>query len=253
MGPILSSLVNLQTIETELRKTQQNLKQSQQTILRQEHHIKKLSEAISAKKEEIKLTRMQHDRLELELKCREDDVTKLRIALNTARTNKDYSAILTRINTQKADKSKLEDQILALLSQIEIDQTACREIEQNIKTENAQMAETREQALGKQEIIRREEEKLIRSHDEAVRMVPFKERGIFLRLASRYNGEVLAKVEQLNSRKGEHCCGGCFMSIPLESVNSLMTRDELVICPSCGRLLVLDKNPQQTSSANSNL
>ena len=55
MGPILSSLVNLQAIETELRKTQQRLKQAQQVVLRQEIQIKHLQEASAAKKEETKL------------------------------------------------------------------------------------------------------------------------------------------------------------------------------------------------------
>ena len=49
MGPILSSLVNLQAIETELRKTQQRLQQAQQIILRQEMQIQRLQEAFGAK------------------------------------------------------------------------------------------------------------------------------------------------------------------------------------------------------------
>jgi len=39
------------------------------------------------------------------------------------------------------------------------------------------------------------------------------------------------------------------MKVPLEVANSLMTRDDVIICPTCGRILVLDKNPKQTSSA----
>lgn len=249
MGPILSSLVSLQSTETELRKTQQKLKKSQQVVLRQEHQINKLEEVLTAKKKEIKQTRIRHDGLELELKIHEENITKLRIALNTARTNKDYSAILTRINTQKADKSKLEDQILALIGHIETDQAACLEIEENIKKESEQLAEIQRDSQEKQAHIQQEEEKLIQQHKEAAGQVPVKERSIFTRLAQRYQGEVLAEVAQLNSKKSDHCCGGCYMSIPLESVNSLMTRDELVTCPSCGRILVLDKKPQQQSPA----
>ncbi|GAG34163.1 unnamed protein product, partial [marine sediment metagenome] len=168
MGPILSSLVNLQAIETELRKTQQRLKQAQQVVLRQEIQIKHLQEASVAKKEETKLTRIHHDKLELELKTREESIAKLRVALNNARTNKDYSAVLTQINTRKADKSKLEDQILTLLSQIDADQAARKEIEDNIEKERVKLAETRQISQTKQQEIQTDVDKLFDQRKEAV-------------------------------------------------------------------------------------
>ena len=240
MGPILSSLVSLQAIETDLRKTQQRLKQTQQVVLRQEQQIQRLRDAVSAKREEIKLTRMQRDKLELELKIREDEVSKYRAALNQARTNKDYSAILTRINTHKADKSKLEDQILSLMGQIDADQLACREIEENIETESQHLTEIKEQAEGKRLVMQKDLDSLQARRETAAVAVPAKEMSMFDRLADRFNGEVLAQVSQLNGKKGDHSCGGCFMKVTLESVNSLMTRDEVLTCPSCGRILVLD-------------
>jgi len=249
MGPILSSLVNLQAIETELRKTQQRLKQAQQIVLRQEMHIKQLQEASGAKKEEIKLTRLQHDKLELELKSREESVAKLRVALNNARTNKDYSAVLTQINMKKADKSKLEDQILALLAQIDADQAAEKEIEDNIEKDRVKLAEIRQISQTKQEEIQSEVDKLLDQRKEASREVPAKEQALFGRLAERYDGEVLAEIVKLNGPRGDYTCGGCYMGVTLESVNALMSRDEILTCPNCGRILILDKNPKQSSTA----
>ncbi|KPK74760.1 MAG: hypothetical protein AMJ79_13255 [Phycisphaerae bacterium SM23_30] len=245
MGPILSSLVNLQGVEGELRKTQKRLKQVQQIILRQQYQIKQYQDALAAKREEIKLTKMQHDKLELELRSREDEVTRYRLALNQARTNKDYSAILTRINTRKADKSKLEDQILALMGQIDTDQTACRELEASIEAENARLEEMRRQAGEKQKVIQRDLDELLQQRRESSDRVPHEQRALFERLAKRYDGEVLARVERSENRRSEQTCGGCFMSVPLEIVNSLMSRDDVLTCANCGRILVLDLNPKQ--------
>jgi len=245
MGPLLSSLVSLQSIETELRKKQQRLRQTQQVVRRQEQQIQRLTEAVAAKHEEIKLTRLQHDRLELELKSGDEDIAKLRLALNQARTNKDYSAILTRINTEKADKSKLEDQILSLLSQIDADRIACKEIEESVAQEEGRLATIRAEAAEKQAGLDKEIVGLLSRRNDAAANVPSKELSLFERLADRYNGEVLAEVSQLNGKRSDHTCGGCYMSVTLESVNSLMTRDEVVTCPSCGRILVLDKKLMQ--------
>jgi len=249
MGPILSSLVNLQAIETELRKTQQRLKQAQQVIQRQEIQIKHLQEASVPKKEETKLTRLQHDKLELELKTREESIAKLRVALNNARTNKDYSAVLTQINTRKADKSKLEDQILTLLAQIDADQATQKAIEDNIEKERVKLAETRQISQTKQQEIQVDVDKLLEQRKEIADQVPAKERALFDRLAERYDGEVLAEISKLNGPRGDHTCGGCFMGVTLETVNALMSHDDVITCPNCGRILVLDKNPKQQSTA----
>jgi len=248
MGPVLSSLVNLQTVECELRVAQQKLKRTKQTVARQEQQIARLQEALAAKKEEIKLTRVQYHRLEVDLKSREDDVAKLRVALNTARTNKDYSAILTRINTQKVDKSKLEDQILNLMTQIEVEQTACREIEKSLAQEQARLAEVKAQADAQIQQLAADVARLDALHRQAAAHVPPKERDLFLRLAERYEGEVLAGITQLNGKRSEQTCGGCFMKVTLESVNALMTRDDMVTCPNCGRILMLADDLKQVTT-----
>ncbi len=249
MGPILNGLVNLQEIELQLRNAKKRLKKAKQAILRQQHQINQLNAALAAKREEIKLTKLQTSKLELELKASEDEINKLRLALNTAKTNKDYSAILTRINTDKADKAKLEEQILALMTQIEADQAECREIEESIEKESGTLKELNDASADKQQAIQTEIDDLAVKHSQALAIVPDKERVQFGRWAERFDGEVLAFVVIVDAKRGEHSCGGCYMAIPLELVNSLMSRDEVVNCPSCGRILILNPADSETPRA----
>ena len=240
MGPILSSLVHLQTVEVKLRQAREKLRRSQRAMAKQQQRIDQAQATLAAKHEEIKLTRLQSGRLELDLKTREDQVAKLRVALNTAKTNKDYSAILTQINTSKASKSKLEDSVLALMTQVDNDQAQCRQIEQDILAEQQRLEDIRKLAQQKQQAVQVDIDRLSAEHAEAISHVPPKEQDMFERLASRFDGEVLATVVVTNGRRKEHSCGGCNMSIPLERVNALMTRDEVATCSSCGRMLMLD-------------
>jgi len=249
MGPILSSLVQLQIVELELRKTRKKLKKGQLAVAAQEQRIVQLQAALAAKHEEIKLTRLQYSKLELELRTREDEIAKLRVALNTAKTNKDYSAILTRINTDKASKSKFEDQILQLMTQIDADQSACREIERDIQAQQQQLEELSQQSQLEQQTLQAVVDDLTRQYQEAYDSVPPKERHLFERLADHFDGQVMVEVATGNARRSEYLCGGCFMSIPLEVVNTLMSRDELITCPNCGRFLVLDLHGTQQPSS----
>ncbi len=42
-------------------------------------------------------------------------------------------------------------------------------------------------------------------------------------------------------RRLEYTCEGCYIQLPVEAVNKLLTRpNELVICPSCGRILYIN-------------
>ena len=249
MGPILSSLVSLQSVEMKVRNTKKKLKKSRQTVLRQQHHIEQLKGALKAKREEIKLSRMQSDKLELELRSREDKIAKLRVVLNSAKTNKEYSIVLTSINTTKADNSKLEDQILNYITQIDSDQSACVEIEGNIEIEKQRLDDVLQETQKDQQNIEAELTQLNQQRAEAFGKVPPKHASMFDRLANRYDGEVLAMINEVNIRRSEYNCGGCFMKIPLEVVNSLMSHDNVNICPNCGRILILDMNPKQQSTA----
>ncbi len=245
MGPTLSSLIDLQTIEARVRKTREQLRKGQQRVKKQHIKIEQLEAAFKAKKEEIKLSMMQRDRLDVELRSREDEVTKLRVQLNSAKTNKEYSSILSRINTEKADNSKLEDQELQLMTLIDNDKAACAELEASIVEEKAKLEEIENAVQEQQSNVEDELNQQLQMRQEIYDKVPAKYQIMFDRLADRYDGEVLAEVTQGGNSKTEYNCEGCYMKVPLEAVNSLMTRDEVVTCPSCGRMLVLDKQPKR--------
>ncbi len=246
MGPILGSLVNLQTIEKELRSTSKRLKKCQRTVVAQQHRLEQLQMALQARRDDIMQNRKQCDILELDLKQREEDISKMRIALNSARTNKDYSIMLTSINTSKADKSKLEDRILTLISQIDALQSQQKEIEENIVTETQRLEEIRKDSQQQAAEIQKELDQLQARKEQASKAIPAKQLTLFERLSHRYDGEVLAEVQKMNnSKRSEYICGGCFMKVPLEAFNALSTKDEVQICPNCGRILVLDMNPAQ--------
>ena len=121
MGPVLNGLVKLQSVENRLRAAKAKLTRYRRNVIIQENQVRSLQNTLEAKKEEILLTKVQSDRLELELKTRDEEIAKLRAMLNAAKTNKEYAAVLTQLNTTNADNSKIENQILDLIKDIEAD------------------------------------------------------------------------------------------------------------------------------------
>ena len=239
MGPVLQALIKLQSVENRLRAAKAKLTRCRRNVIIQENQIRTLQNALEAKKEEIQLTTIQSDRLELELKTRDSDIAKLRASLNTARTNKEYAAVLTQLNTSRADNSKIESQILELMKDIETDNSEIQKIQQQIdeqKTKLEQIRKESEQLATKYEA---EADQIQSEWNEAAGNVPAEHLEIFKRVADTYDGEAVAVIEHSEGRNDAYTCGGCFMGVTHECVNQLMTKDDVIRCPNCTRILVL--------------
>ena len=239
MGPVLRGLVKLQSVENRLRAVKSKLTRCRRSVIFQENQLRSLQNGLEAKQEEIKLTRIQADRLELELKERDAHISKYRAALNLAKTNKEYSAILTELNTSKADNSKTESQALDLLKNIETDEEGCAQIQMQIDEQKAKSDETRKDADIQAAKYETEIADIQLEWEQAGKDIPPEALEIFKRVADTYDGETLAIAEQQNEKVQAFSCGGCFMGVPAETVNQLMTKDEIIRCSNCTRILVL--------------
>ncbi len=242
MGPVLDGLVKLQSVENRLRAAKAKLARVRRSVIIQENQVRSLQSALEAKKEETMLTKVQSDRLELELKTRDAQVDKLRGSLNNAKTNKEYAAVLTMLNTTKADNSKIETQILELMKAIETDEEECAAIRTQIEEQKQVLEETRKKAGSAATEHEGEVAKIQTEWDKVAKDMPAATLETFNRVADTYDGEAVVRVDQQEGKSGAYSCGGCFMGITAESVNMLMTRDEIIRCPNCTRILVLSES-----------
>ncbi|MBN1509438.1 MAG: hypothetical protein JW955_21505 [Sedimentisphaerales bacterium] len=190
------------------------------------------------------MTKMQSDRLELELKTRDQEVSKLRASLNAAKTNKEYAAVLTQLNTTRADNSKIESQILELMKAIEVDEGECENIRKQIEVQKQELEQTRQKVESSVAEHEAEIAKIQAEWNEVAKTIPRRALEVFNRVADTYDGEAVATIEQQEGRTAAYSCGGCYMGVPAESVNVLMSKDEIIRCPNCTRILVLSSSQE---------
>jgi len=231
--------MKLQSIENRLRVEKGKLTRCRRNVIIQENLIRSLQNALEAKKEEVQLSKVQFDRLELELKSNDETIAKLRASLNSAKTNKEYAALLTQLNTTKADNSKVETQTLELLKDIEADESECQEIQTQIDEQKQSLEQTRKESENLSTKYQAQIIEIQAEWDQIAESVPAEQLEIFNRVAETYDGQAVVQIEQQEGNKGAYSCGGCFMGVPAESVNLLMTRDDIIRCPNCTRILVV--------------
>ncbi|MBU0716626.1 MAG: hypothetical protein KJ749_00115, partial [Planctomycetes bacterium] len=176
---------------------------------------------------------------------------KHREALNKARTNKEYSAILAAMNLEKADAAKLESAILELMDEV---QRLQKEVE-GIEAEHGKFLE---KVSGAEEVLRAFDEqhadqqtKLNAQREACSDDIAPATLSSFMRVAEHHDGEAMAAIAKLHPKREEYLCEGCNMKVTLEVVNALQTRDEIQPCNNCGRLLYLDPSLVKNAKAKS--
>lgn len=241
MGPILASLLKLQSIEHDLAHVRRRLRSKENAVKIVQKKIDELQSRREALHEQARSQQMQVDQAELERTSRENSIANLRVALNKAKTNKEYAALLTQINTIKADNSKLEEQTLKSMESVDAVKAEMAKVDEEIAAEQAMLDKvtaTNAEEIGKLNGILAD---LEAKRSQAAAAVDSDSLRAFERIAAAKDGEAMAPIEVSDDRQQEFTCGGCYMSLSAENYNALLSRDEIRHCDSCGRILYIEE------------
>jgi uncharacterized protein len=239
MGELLEELRGLQAVALKLVGIEQNLASKQRRVTGRQRQVKQADEKLDQNKRATQQYQIRVDQLSLEVAAREESQAKHRQALNTAKTNKEYASILAAMNTEKADTAKIEAAVLELMKEVDNFKAAGAKIEAEKATlleEVGKATKTFEDARAK---CKPEYDELQSLRQEFVDRLEPASLAMFDRASSRHEGEALAEVVKPRAKGSEYNCGGCNMTVTLEVVNSLQTRDKIQQCGSCGRILYI--------------
>jgi len=246
---LIEDIKALYLVDQQLRGLESRLGSAKTHLKAQQAKLQRLTEQHAELNDQLRHTQASEANLENEANAAEEHIDKLRQQMNAVKTNKEYSAMLVEVNTFKADKSKLEDEALQLMQKIEQLQEQVADVEQQV-AEQEKIKELAEQKLQQRtDEIRDRLEELKAERDQAADKVPPSALSAFEKLADGLDGEAMAEVHQDDARRMEYSCGGCYMSIPPETVNRLATQDDLVYCPSCKRILYLEAETRQAMNS----
>jgi len=228
-------LKRVQSLKNKVDGLEASQERRKQDVQKKRAQIEKEKTLAEKKQEEKMAAQKDIDRKELDLKTNEGEITKYNVQLNSIKTNKEYSALITEIGSKKADMSILEDEILDAMSKLETakqyfeNATECLKDEEEslkdlINSVDAEVKETDTEI----EKIKGEQKKYIDLLDEH----SLKN---YNRLSNIKGGKAIVPVIG-------NVCGGCSMNITTQTLNELMGRKDLVFCRSCSRILYLEEN-----------
>jgi uncharacterized protein len=199
--------------------------------------IKKLEDEFNASKaifqadsdrlESLKKERRKIEQMAQEL---EGKIEKSKIKLSSVKSNKEYTAALKEIEDFDKERSKVEDNILRFMEDIESVEKKC--IENKKAQENIQKTfeQDKKEIEKRLEELNRESALLDQQRNE---------------LLTGVDKELLGKYEFLKSKKGGIAVGSviggvcqlCHINLPPQAFNEIMRGNSLMSCPNCHRIV----------------
>jgi predicted nucleic acid-binding Zn-ribbon protein len=248
MGPTNVALVKLYQADQKLREAQGRLDATTKNVRVQERRVKDLNDRIHATSTSLKEKQAKGHNLDLDLKTRDAHIEKLRTQQQSAKNNKEYQAFLVEINTGKVDRNKVEEEAIAVLAEVEKLQGELKEMNAQLEGEKAKLTQMQGEITDKTAALRAEIDSIKPEREVAASAVPKQARDAFDRLADRFDGEAMSPLIKPDRRREEYACSACMMDLVRDIYNKLHTRDQLVFCPSCQRILYIpDELPPETA------
>lgn len=247
MGPTNIALVKLFQADQALRAVQEKYEAAARGVRIQERRVKELRSRLDDLQRRQQENQAKAANLELDLKTRDAHIEKLRTQQQNTRNNREYQAILLEINTQKIDRSKVEDATIKVMEQVERDGAELDTLEAQHASESARLEQMRSEISGRLAELQADIDRVTPEREQASEAVPPTAQAAFNRLAERYDGEAMAALARIHPRREEYACTVCNIDVVTDVYNRLHSRDDMVFCPSCGRLLYIPEEltPEQ--------
>ena len=242
MGPTNVALVKLFRADQDLRAAQERLDEAGKNVRLQERRVNDLDAKLKDAQSRLRQQQSRAGQLDLDMRSRDAHIEKLRTQQQTAKNNKEYQAFLVEINTGKVDRAKVEDEAVKVMEQVEKGQQEVAALNAALEGERAKLTAVKSQLSETLAKLQAEVDALKPAREEAAARLPSNVRDAFNRLADRYDGEALSKLTRPDRRREEYACDACNMELAIDVYNKLHSRDEIVFCPSCRKILYIPED-----------
>ena len=182
-------------------------------------------------KEQQKTQARDTTRLEGEAKAKQGEIDKTQAALNQAKSNDEYQALLRSIETKKGELGELETKVLEAYEAQESRTAEQKAIEVKLKQLDGELAEAKKRVAEELAKVDADVGRLEAQRKEATAGLSPDHMALYQRVLETNKDSATAAVIKDN-------CQGCFMKVRPEQVSQVRGK-HLATCETCSRILHL--------------
>ena len=244
MNEQISFIVEIQNIDVELLKFEESLKKTFNEIEDSQNNLNLKESELEKLKEDLAEVNKKISGSELDIKSYEDKIIKMKDTQKLIKTNKEYNAIQKSIKDNEALKKKSEDEQLeymenkeSIIGKIALIQKETEELAGGLSVKNAEYKKNEKElgAVKKDFLDKRETAK------------------------NKIKKDYIDVYEAVKRNKGfpaiapvmkSGACTGCYRMLPPQQFNELISENVFMQCPVCSRILYIDTTlPEPTAPA----
>ena len=195
-----------------------------------EEEFKACCAAVEKEKEKLEALRKNRREKDAHLQKGQESLKRSRERLFEVKTNKEYQSILKEIETFEEKNSRMEDEIISLLDELDQLEASGKKKEEELDSHRLRYEGEKKQMTEELGALAGELESCLSKSADLKKAIP---------------ADILRKYEQIkNSGRGvavvsvwKEVCYGCHMSIPPQLYNQLQKSQTLITCPNCSRII----------------
>lgn len=226
----LARLIELQTMESAANRVQAKKRDLPVRIQALEDGFKSYSAVVEAEREQLEGLRKRRREKDSQLQAGQDALKRTRERLFEVKTNKEYQSMLKEIEAFEGKNSRLEDEMISLLEELDRLEGALKAGEAELESRRQRFEEEKERLQTELNALAGELNGCIRKGIELKKEIP---------------ADLLRKYDQIKSAGRRNAvvavwkeiCDGCHMHIPAQLYNELQKAVTLTTCPNCNRII----------------
>jgi len=227
----IAALVKLQKIDIETGKLKAYLRDVPVLVKNLDQKLEEFTRKVENDAEFIAELNKKYRIYESDIQLNLGKIEKSQEKLRSVKTNKEYQSSLKEIEDIKAINSKIEDEMLEFLEQIETAENSLIESKQQSSRLVEEISREKKAVLQAVEHSKKDLTALGSDRDAVAAELDAELLDIFKRQLMK-QGDGIAIVEVKNA-----ICQGCHMNIPPQMYNELHRGNSLKYCPSCERVI----------------
>ena len=238
MNAQLKHLIELQAIDSSILEKSAIIEEIPRKIHTKEKPLLEARAKLEAKKKDHEAFLKKKKAKEGEVEELNQRIAKFRSRTSDIKTNKEYQALLKEIEETEKMRYGIEDEILALMEELEGSEKFIKEEEKNVKAEEEKLGQMKrelekqkEGAEGELSEVKKKRARFAASIDPEI----YED---YMKLMRKHAGQAVAEVKN-------EICLGCHMSIMPQLFVEIKKGEEIFQCPQCDRILYyIEEKPE---------
>lgn len=231
MSPDLILAIRLQDLDQRIADLQKEISALPKHIVHIETALDQHTRRLEADRAALAANQNDRRKMEGDIQLQEQKVSKLRDQMLGAKTNEQYKAFQSEIEYCQKEIRAAEDRILDLMSESEPLERNVKAAEAALNRERAHVAAEKKAAEERTAAHRGTVERLQSERGQITSSMAKTLYADYERIRLKWRGST-AVADATEGR-----CGACQIVLRPQLYQELRTRDDVVMCESCGRIL----------------